>query len=261
MPFDFGTLGQLLKQIDPQVAAHAIPKTGNPILDAGIRLLTQQTLGQPLSPVTASPFPDFIAARMFLIQKICEQEHGVYMISGPRGSGKSSFSLYLAQEMRRPTFAVNMPRTLSWVRKVDAGDIESLPDRSVIILDDSGLIFSSSDYHAKVSQMLHFLIPIVRHREITLIANTQSTSLVDKYLLDCDALFLKRPSMLLMEVERPVVRKLLQRAIDAFGAAGLSIEQEKAHIYGFSDYRFRFEGLLQYPMPEGYTDSISRNKS
>lgn len=238
-----------------------LPRTGNPFVDGLVqfgarKMITQrQAQGQVIEGTVIQ------RDGRWLIDQIRAQPSGVFLISGPRGSGKTAWAVSLAQELGRRTFAVNMPHTLPWIEKIQPDEIENCPASSVIILDDSGMVAGSQDYHTAVNQMLHRLIALTRHVEITLIANTQSTSMLDKYFLDCDCIFLKRPSMLLMEIERPAIRKLLERCARAFDAVSLSLEDEKRFIYAYSDYRFRWEGLLEYSLPNGYTDRISRNKA
>lgn len=247
-------LENILKHVDAEIVKY-IPRTGSPMLDGLVRMGASLAIKSMHGADENNP--DGLSPDEF-IQKLTRQQFGLYLIAGPRGSGKTAMSIWLAQKMGRPTYALNMPVTMPWIRQLKPDQLESIPPGSVVILDDSGMVVSSRDYNTKVADALRELVQLARHEEITLIANTGVTALVNRYLLDCDALFLKRPSEMTAIIERRGLERLLREVRDAFTA--IPLEQEKSYIYAISG-TWRFKGMIYYPLPEGYTSAISINKS
>lgn len=245
---------QILKHVDAEIVRY-IPRTGNRMIDGMVRI--GASLAIKSMHGADEDNPEGMSPEEF-IQRLTRQQYGLYLVAGPRGSGKTAFSVWLAQKMGRPTYAVNMPVTMPWIHQLKPDQIASIPAGSVVILDDSGMVVSSRDYNTKVADALRELVQLARHEEITLIANTGVTALVNRYLLDCDALFLKRPSEVTAVIERRGLERLLKEVRDAFNV--IPLEQEKSYMYAISG-TWRFKGILWYPLPEGFSSSISTNKS
>ena len=251
VPFDFAGM---LKHVDPDIVRY-LPRTGSPIFDGlarmGLSTLIKSTRGAD------EDNPEGMSPEEF-IDRCVRQQFGLYVVAGPRGSGKTSYSVWLAQKMGRPTYAINMPVTMSWIHQLEASQLGNISPGSTVILDDSGMVVSSRDYNTKVAEALRELVQLARHEEITLIANTAVTSLVNRYLLDCDAIFFKRPSEITATIERKGLEPLLRDVRKAFDV--IPLDQEKGYIYAISG-TWRYKGLIWYPLPDGYTASISANKA
>ena len=195
-----------------------------------------------------------------MLRKLWNKKDSVIIVIGRRGSGKTSLSLRLAEWFGRPCYAVGIGQEAlgNRGRALEPGELGMLPPESVLIIDDAGLFFGTRDYASDASQNLHDLLATVRHKQLVIIANTVNTAMIDRYLLDSDLLLIKPVSALHREAERRHVQKLLDKATTAINSLPESMKQR--FVYAYSDV-YDFEGLIEYSLPEGYNDRLSRNKA
>jgi hypothetical protein len=264
-----------------------LPRTGNPSLDAlarnGVERAAAHLYGQlppnaqqfvstlagafagssvPVMSVQRnpimSPAPAGDSGRF--LAELLALPAGLFVTLGRRGSGKTAFDLKLAQAYHRqgrPVFVIGMPqRVLSrfGFREITPDRLDALPNGSVLVIDDVALFFSNRDY-AKAG-LLHKLIIESRHRRIVIIVNAHNSALVDKYLLEATALFLKPSSSVTQDLQRGGVRELIKRADAAF--TQIPREVRKGRIYAASD-ELEFEGMLAYTPPDGWSQAVSEH--
>lgn len=197
------------------------------LISQGLPLLA----GKPLFPSAPSNQPEQ-ATRALL--KLKAKAGGVVVIIGSRGSGKTVLAWRLAQFLNRKTYGVSPNQKMpDWVEEVAFEDIADLPRKSTLILDDIPMYASSRDYHLAAVRAMEKTIPVCRHKGIMIIFITQTSGFADRWVLDADAVFLKKPSILYAEIERPAVKKWVDKAVVAF--KGMNEAQAKRHAYLITD--------------------------
>lgn len=198
---------------------------------------------------TQSQFPEL--ATIPPVRDMTQKEGTIIPIIGAPEGGKTVMAYRLAEILGRPTFAYSpaVRPKFSWVTRLksldDVLNKKVVPRGSVVILDDVLSYASSKDYTDPSVRKLEKIIPEARHkRKIIFIICTQVSSLTDKYLLTGPCVFLKQPSILFSDLERPAVVKLQKMAEPYF--AGKSDWFLQRHAYCIAH---RYKGLvfIQYP--------------
>jgi len=164
----------------------------------------------------------------------------VILILGKRESGKTVLAYRLSEFLNRPTYVVSPnQKPLPWMTSIKLEDVENVPPKSTLLLDDIPVYLSSKDYHESLVRNVEKLIPVVRHKGIMLIFCSQTSGFADKWVMDADAIFLKQFSILYADIERPAVKKLMDKAAPYF--EGKSEIWLKKHSYFITD---SFEGII-----------------
>ncbi len=176
--------------------------------------------------------------------KLRQKDGAVILILGKRESGKTILSHRLAEFLDRPSYAITPNQhPPEGIKEIKLEDIESVPPNSTLILDDLPVYMSSRDYSETLVRNVERLIPVVRHKKIMLIFISQTSGFADRWVMDADAIFIKQCSLLYADLERPAVKKLMDRALPHF--KDRSDEWIKRHCYLITD---SWEGLLEVKM-------------
>ena len=169
------------------------------------------------------------------------KDGAVILILGRRESGKTVLSQELAKFLDRPTYAVTPNQHPSiGIKEIQLEDVENVPENSTLLLDDLPVYMSSRDYQETLVRNIERMIPVVRHKKIMLIFISQTSGFADRWVMDADAIFLKQSSLLYADLERPAVKKLMDKAKPYFN--GKPEEWVKRHCYLITD---SWEGLLE----------------
>ena len=167
------------------------------------------------------------------LMQLRDKEGAVILDIGGRGSGKTELAYKLAQFIGKPTYAVSPEQKPhpTFIQQIGLENVsEMVPPRSTVILDDAPVQLSNRDYHDVLVQEVERMVPMVRHeRKLHLIVVTQSGSFIDRWLLDCDAAFLKPQSLFASDFERPAIKRAYQYATPHF--EGQSEEWIRRHAY------------------------------
>ena len=208
------------------------------IIRAGIYLYMMNKKSQQVAP------GQNLGAKDAALQNLKRKDGGVILILGRRESGKTILSRRVAQFMGRKTYAISPEEKLpSWITKIAIEEVDDLPPDSTLLLDDLPVYMSSRDYQEAAVRTIERLIPVTRHRKIWLVFISQTSGFADRWVLDADAIFLKQFSLLYADIERPSVKKLMDKAKPHF--EDKSDEWMKRHCYLITD---SFEGILTVGM-------------
>lgn len=177
-----------------------------------------------------------------------QKEGAVIVILGTRGTGKTELAYRLAEFIDKPIYAVSPeqnPRP-DFIQRIKLEEINTIPPGSTLILDDAPTYISSRDYHEALVREVEKIIPVVRHeKKLHLIVISQSGSFIDKWTLDAEAVFLKPPSILIMDVERPGIRKIYQVANQYF--EGQNSDWVRRHAFMVTP---TWRGIIEVKMVE-----------
>ena len=149
----------------------------------------------------------------------------VIVALGSRDTGKTELCYRLAEFLEKPTYAISpQQKPPSWITWVKLDEIwERVKSGSTLIMDDLPSYMSNRDYNEAVVREIESLIPMVRHEpmppdlpigEIHLIFSSQSAAQADRYILDCDAAFLKPLGLLMGDIERPNIAKIYRQLVN-----------------------------------------------
>ncbi|NYZ74912.1 hypothetical protein H0O03_01470 [Candidatus Micrarchaeota archaeon] len=179
----------------------------------------------------------------------------VGIILGARGAGKSGLGLYLVENWAargRKTFAMGFEgaRLPAWVR--EAQRIEDVPNNSVLLVDEGGILFNSRDAMSDANKLLSKLLFIARHKDLSVAFISQnSANLEVNTIRQADYLLLKRPSLLQKDFERSKIKEIYDSVEDEFKKLGA----DKGLTYVYSD---KFRGFASNPLPSFWTDKTSK---
>jgi len=180
------------------------------------------------------------------------KDGSVTVVLGSRDTGKTELAYRLMEFFGRPCYAISPQQTPpSWIKKVKLEDVfDVVPPGSTLLCDDLPSYMGNRDYHEELVKTLEKVIPMVRHAphppdfplgQIHLIFASQSAAAADRYILDCDAAFLKPLGLLMGDIERPNIARLYKTNVNPlFDGKGDMFT--KTHAYMISR---TFKGLIE----------------
>ena len=178
------------------------------------------------------------------LSNLKKKKGAVVLILGKRESGKTVLSHRLAEFLGRPTYIISPnQKPPQWAIGCKLENIEEIPPGSTIILDDIPVYMSSRDYQEALVRNVEKMIPVARHKGIMLIFISQTSGYADRWVMDADAIFLKQSSILYADIERPAVKKLMDKAAPHF--ANQTDIWKKKHAYLVTD---SWEGVISVSM-------------
>jgi len=179
------------------------------------------------------------------------------IILGARGTGKSALGLKVLEnvhaETNRPVAAMGFrPELLpSWIDIVE--DIENIQNGSFILVDESGITFSSRKAMSSANNLLTDLILVARHKDLSILFISQNSSNIEINIIrQADYLFLKPSSLLQSEFERKKIKSMYDAVKDKFD----TYQDDRGIFYIFSH---NFEGFASNPLPSFWSDSVSKS--
>ena len=186
------------------------------------------------------------------LMSLKNKDGSVTVLIGSRDTGKTELALRVAEFFNRPTYMVSpQQKPPKWVTHLPVKDLLTVPPWSTMICDDLPAYMSNKDYSEEFSKNVEKCIPMVRHEpqppdfpvgQVHLIFCTQSASQADKYILDCDAAFLKPLGLLMDDVERSSVSRLMRLHVNPL-FDGQSDEFVHRHAYMITR---QYKGLIEF---------------
>lgn len=220
------------------------------------------------------------------IRAFVKEPWGMHNTVGTEGSGKTLLNLKLAEILHRandmPVFSVNLDTKLPWidsllgilVEKYKIEGFERLegvylvyhdgkkikaPKNAVIIIDDAANVLPATSFMKSENQFLKEIAFIVRHLDLTFFINCQNSSSLDKQVIAASKnLFFKRPRMLVSDLERKSVEKLMIQLKDFY--TQLSKKQRYEYTYVMNNEGL-YTGFFKAGVPADWSAKISKNKS
>ena len=176
--------------------------------------VADSTATQPLQPPFEQP-SDFMWLRLV-------RHPSVVLIIGRRGAGKSGLGYRLLELLRGhgEPYVVGLPAAAEqllpdWVGIMDS--LEEVPQKAIVLLDESYLHYHSRASMASESRSIGSLINLSRQRQQTLIFVIQEARQLDVNIVSqIDVLAVKELSDLSQGFERPQLRRLTDKARASF---------------------------------------------
>ncbi len=184
----------------------------------------------------------------------------ILLIMGKRGSGKTALGMTLLELIHHHTkrrcyvYGYEKTKLPLWVKKTT--DIESLPQDTVLMIDEGAVTFSSREAMKDANKYLGKLMAIARHKNLTLLLATQNSAMIDLNVLRlADSLIFKEPSFLQTKFERKAIKDLYEKVTPAFAAK--KKENLSPYCYIMDD---DFEGMVRADLPTFWSQKVSTSQ-
>ncbi len=203
-------------------------------------------------------------------ENLIYKKSSIGIILGARGTGKSALGLKLLENYHYKTLKElkNKKITKKEVRKLFALGFENsnlpyyiqkikdpvfLEENSIVLLDESGITFSSRKGFSDINKLMSELILISRHKNLSLIFITQNSSNLEVNILrQADYLMLKPSSLLQLDFERKKIKKIYEKIKEDY--------EKYKHIKGITYiYSEEFEGFIKNNLPSFWNENISKS--
>ena len=179
------------------------------------------------------------------------------IILGARGSGKSALGMRILENLRffeKKVYALgfNQKKLPKWIISVE--DIKKVPNNSFLLVDESGIGFSSRNSMSLINKFLTELLLISRHKDISIIFITQNSSNIEiNTLRQADYLLLKPSSLLQLDFERKKIKDIYLEVKDKFKEYN-----EEGVTYIYSDV---YRGFVKNKLPSFWSEELSKSFS
>jgi len=181
------------------------------------------------------------------------------IILGARGTGKSALGMRIFENINSRTkkisYAIgfNSRKVPKWIKVVD--NLEDIPNNSYLIVDESGISFSSRSSMSNANKLLSELLLISRHKSISIIFITQNSANIEiNTLRQADYLLFKKSSLLQLDFERKKIKDIYQQVGDGFER----FKDDKGLTYVYSD---AYQGFISNSLPSFWTEGLSKSFS
>lgn len=188
--------------------------------------------------------------------KLVGTESTIGIILGARGTGKSAIGLKLLENIhattRRPVYTMGFKTEdlPNWILNIDS--IDDVKNGGVVLLDESGIQFSSRESMSNINKLLSNLLLIARHKDLSLLFITQNSSNIDLNIIrQADYLILKPSSLLQKDFERKKINDIYKEAEKHFKE--FKDFQGLTYIYSES-----YKGFVINPLPSFWTSNVSK---
>ena len=190
-------------------------------------------------------------------KNLMQADSEIGIILGARGSGKSAFGLKLLENVyaktERKCYAMGFKREEMpfWISVVDS--VSDLKNDSVVLIDESGVLFSSRRSMTSANKLLGDLILIARHKNLTILFISQNSSNLDINIIrQADFLALKSTSLLQKDFERKKIKDIYKEVEKDFK----KYEDDKGITYVYGG---KFRGFVSNPLPSFWSVRISKS--
>ncbi len=183
------------------------------------------------------------------------------LIVGGAGTGKSSFAMLLAENLKsfknKKIYAVGFSRNElpKWIEHVEIEDIDKIKNNSLLILDEAGISLSARRSMSKFNVLFSNLLNIRRHKGISILAVLQNSSNIDlNFIRQSSFVIFKKFDLFQHETERKIISNTYTKIKDDFE------NYHKKHGQGLSYiYSEEFKGFIKSGLPSFWTESLSKS--
>ncbi|MBS3108643.1 hypothetical protein J4409_02120 [Candidatus Woesearchaeota archaeon] len=184
-----------------------------------------------------------------------EKQSTIGLILGARGTGKSALGLRvlenIASRTRKKVYAMGFKDLPRWIRL--ASNLEEVQVDSFLLIDESGITFSSRNFMKELNKFLSDLLLIARHKDLSVLFLTQNSANIDVNIIrQIDYLILKPSSLLQKDFERKKISEIYREKAEKF--------KKHKHVRGMSYiYSDSYLGFVSNELPSFWNDKISKS--
>lgn len=188
--------------------------------------------------------------------KMLSNKSGIGLILGARGTGKSAVGMKILENIAHKSakriyaMGFNSEDIPNWITLVN--NINQISNNSIILVDESGIKYSSRSSMSKPNQLLSNLLLIARHKDLSILFITQNSSNIDiNTIRQADYLILKPSSLLQKDFERKRIKEIYEEVEDKFK----EYRNNKGLTYIYSN---NFRGFVSNQLPSFWNESVSK---
>lgn len=180
------------------------------------------------------------------------------IIIGGRGMGKSALGMKIIENVysrtKKQIYTMgfeeeNLPQ---WIAPIK--DISEIENNSMVLIDESGISFSSRNSMNSTNKMLSELLMIARHKDVTIVFIAQNSSNIEINILrQADFILLKKNSLLQMDFERKIIKEMYKKI-----GKTLNKIEGKGSTYIYST---TYEGIAKNDIPSFWNEKLSKSFS
>ena len=184
-----------------------------------------------------------------------EKSSTIGLILGARGTGKSALGLRILENVSAKTskrvYAMGFKNIPSWIKVVEK--VEDVKENSFVLIDESGITFSSRNFMSELNKFLGNLLLIARHKDLSIIFITQNSSNIDINIIrQLDYLFMKPSSLLQNEFERKKIADIYKAQVNGF--------KKHKSICGITFvYSDSYLGFVSNELPSFWSEKVSKS--
>jgi len=182
----------------------------------------------------------------------------VGIILGGRGNGKSALGMRILENIKAKTnkkvsaWGFDEELLPKWIKHIS--HINEIENNSIVLIDESGISFSSRNSMSELNKLLTELILITRHKNLSIIFITQNSSNIEINILrQADYLLLKPHSLLQLDFERKIIK-------DIYGKVESEYKKSKDKSLTYV-YSADFKGFVKNTLPSFWTEKTSKSFS
>jgi replicative DNA helicase len=192
-------------------------------------------------------------------ENFLEQKGKIGIVVGARGTGKSALGMRIAENVlakaKDKVFALGfLPgKVPKHIRIIS--NLNEVENDSFLLVDESGIKFSSRSSMSSANKLLSSLLFISRHKNISILFITQNSSNIEvNTLRQADYILLKKSSLLQLDFERKKIKEIYQETKKDFE----KFRKDKGLTYIYSD---EYQGFVSNSLPSFWTEELSRSFS
>ena len=188
--------------------------------------------------------------------KILESSSTIGIILGARGTGKSALGMKLLENLKAETgkevYAMGFnPKDMpNWINIVDS--IDDAENNSILLVDESGIQFSSRESMSNSNKLLSQILFIARHKDLSIIFISQNSSIIEiNTIRQADYIALKPSSLLQKDFERKKIKEIYEEVEKEFE----KYKEDKGLTYIYSH---NYKGFISNPLPSFWNSKVSK---
>lgn len=184
-----------------------------------------------------------------------EKTSTIGLILGARGTGKSALGLRILENIFAKTnkriYAMGFKNLPSWIKIAEK--VEGVKENSFVLIDESGITFSSRNFMSELNKFLGNLLLIARHKDLSIIFITQNSSNIDINIIrQLDYLLMKPSSLLQKEFERKKIAEIYKENSEGF--------KKHRHVKGLTFvYSDSYLGFVSNELPSFWSEKVSKS--
>lgn len=190
-----------------------------------------------------------------LKKTLYEKKSTIGLILGARGTGKSALGLRILENISagygRNIYAMGFKNIPSWIKVVEK--VDDVKNNSFLLIDESGITFSSRNFMSELNKFLGNLLLVARHKDLSVLFITQNSANIDINIIrQLDYMLLKPSSLLQKDFERKKIAEIYKEKAIGFkkhkNAVGLT------YVYADS-----YTGFVSNDLPSFWSEKVSKS--
>lgn len=192
-------------------------------------------------------------------EEFLQKKGKIGIVVGARGTGKSALGMRIAENIAAQSnskifvLGFNSEKTPKYMNAIS--NLDEVRNNSFLLVDESGIKFSSRSSMSSANKLLSSLLFISRHKNISILFITQNSANIEvNTLRQADYLLLKKSSLLQLDFERKKIKEIYEETKKDFE----KFREDKGLTYVYSD---AYRGFVSNSLPSFWTDGLSRSFS